>query len=367
MRLARVTQRRSVLAFCFVVVINGSLIFPTFADEPAMVAHFIDVGQADATLLEFPCGAVLIDAGAQDQEHVDHLVAYIGDFFERRTDLNGTLDVVFVTHTHVDHNCALMPIVSQFEVETYVDNGMVVGKGKAAAKAVRDAVSNGGNPAKIREISDADIVEAQLPMGLTDSEIDPIQCDSCDPEIHILSGRLDENPGWPEGDFNDQNNQSLAIRVDFGEASFLFTGDMEVEALDTMVYYYADELQSPDSLDVDVYQVGHHGSYNGTTDSILEAMSPKIAVISMGLWSYGKDTNGRFNTWHYGHPRESVVEALKDEIHRRRAPVEVHVFERAQKPKTITLRKSIYATGWDGTVDVRATLKGKYRVTTEGH
>lgn len=38
----------------------------TFASTPKMVAHFIDVGQADATLLEFPCGAVLIDAGAED-------------------------------------------------------------------------------------------------------------------------------------------------------------------------------------------------------------------------------------------------------------------------------------------------------------
>jgi len=38
---------------------------------PIMTAHFIDMGRANATLLEFPCGALLIDAGAQDEEKVD--------------------------------------------------------------------------------------------------------------------------------------------------------------------------------------------------------------------------------------------------------------------------------------------------------
>ena len=52
------------------------------AQGPVMKAHFIDVGQANATLFEFKCGVVLIDAGAQDDEHVDGLVDFITSVFD---------------------------------------------------------------------------------------------------------------------------------------------------------------------------------------------------------------------------------------------------------------------------------------------
>ena len=64
------------------------------AQGPVMKAHFIDVGQANATLLEFKCGVVLIDAGAQDDEHVDGLVEFITSVFDARPELDLTLEPV---------------------------------------------------------------------------------------------------------------------------------------------------------------------------------------------------------------------------------------------------------------------------------
>ncbi len=67
----------------------GLVLVAAAADgQEVMRVHYIDVGQADAALLEFPCGAILIDAGAQDANHVTILTNYLTNFFQRRTDLN---------------------------------------------------------------------------------------------------------------------------------------------------------------------------------------------------------------------------------------------------------------------------------------
>ena len=64
------------------------------AQGPVMKAHFIDVGQANRALLEFKCGVVLIDAGAQDDEHVDGLLDFITSVFDARPELLSTLKAV---------------------------------------------------------------------------------------------------------------------------------------------------------------------------------------------------------------------------------------------------------------------------------
>lgn len=66
--------------------------------------------------------------------------------------------------------------------------------------------------------------------------------------------------------------------------SFLFTGDLEDTAIERLV----DRYRNTATLDVDVYEVGHHGSHNGTTEEVRDAMTPKIAVISVGHWDDGK-------------------------------------------------------------------------------
>ncbi len=326
---------------------------------PTMRAHFIDVGQGACTLLEFPCGAVLVDTGGQDQDHIDMLIQYLRAFFDTRRDLHDTLDLVIVTHPHIDHSLGLRPVAEAFKVLNYVDDGEVTGSGKTNVKWIRDSVAAGERDTTIRPVRDAEIEALPGKVGLTDASIDPIKCDNCDPEIVVLSGGRGENPGWSTTQFKNLNNHSVVTRVDFGESSFLFTGDLETPALQTLVAYY----RMTPRLDVDVYQVGHHGAANGTTEGFLEASTPSTAVIACGDWSFGID-GGAFTTFAYGHPRLSIIQMLSEAIPDQRSPsIVAGVFDRAKHPGALLITKEIYSTSWDATVVLEANLAGQMQIT----
>jgi beta-lactamase superfamily II metal-dependent hydrolase len=328
--------------------------------DPRMTAHFIDVGQGDATLLEFPCGAMLIDAGAQDADHVAALTHYLQAFFARRADLTNTLESVIITHNHLDHTRALRAVVENFRVRRYLDHGMLDGAGTGNPRWVRQQAA--ARAIAVREITDDQIPTTGDRQGLTDAQIDPLACAGCDPRISILAARRLEKGAWSEEDFENKNNESLVIRVAFGSTILLFTGDAEEPELEMLTERY----QNTTTLDADVYHAGHHGSANATTAPLLAMVTPMIAIISVGQWNYGKGTLDRFTTWYYGHPRAQTVQLLANAIPYARARYTKEKL--ADKPmlfRNVQIRKAIYATAWDGHVKITATETSKFIIEPE--
>lgn len=210
-----------------------------------LVVDFLDVGQGDAILVRTPVMTVLVDAG----ELGDQLVAQL------RAAGVTHLDLVVATHPHADHIGGLDEVLAAFRVDRYVDNGLV--HGTAAYRRVMDGIRGQGiahEPARagaIIELSDDAWFTVLFPTG--------------DPLV---------------GTRSDLNSNSVVLRLDHGEVSFLLTGDAEADTEAALLALGLDP--------VDVLKVAHHGSSHSTGDLFLATVAPEYAVISSGAGnSYG--------------------------------------------------------------------------------
>lgn len=340
------------------------------AKPDEMVAHFIDVGQGDAVLLEFSCAAVLIDTGGELTNEVTgrkRLAAYLQAFFLRRPELANTLKLVVLSHPHKDHTdgvTALLEATPPIVIENVVDNGATdKGSGIAGQRKLQKYAKDAG--AGYAGITETDITSTA---GMTSDVVDPVDCRSgggVDPQIVALWGRVDLNLPWA----NDANNDSVVLRVDFGKASFLFTGDLEKEGIDAMLESYEVDRSI---FNVDVLKVGHHGSYNATTNALIAAVTPKVAVIQAGNAALSRDL---FSAYSFGHPHQDAVAMLLDAQNGASMPrkaKDVQVGVRGRNPstgappefKTITVNRALYTTGWDGGIAVSANKDGTIKVET---
>ena len=246
-------MRTTLAAVALTLVASSASDQESGVDPDLMRLHFIDVGQGDATLIEFPCGAALIDVGGENTapnnggfRSLRPLLDYLDAFFLRRRDLDRTIDVMFLTHPHSDHVGNSTEVMGRYTVRNLVDNGQKRGEQEEAQGLAADDPQIGYQAASFQRASDVSPQRG--------STIDPFpNCEGTDPQIQVLWGEVRTDPGYGtcyqgrpchEG----PNFHSLVVRVDFGRASVLFTGDLETEAINTLV-----EHTDPDLLDVDVY------------------------------------------------------------------------------------------------------------------
>ncbi len=222
-------------------------------EEPGFTAHFIDVGQADATLLEGPDFAILIDAGHWQR---DDVIPYLESVPVEE------IDLLVGTHPHADHIGQFPQVLGAVEVEEvwmpgYEHDSQTYENTMEAIDA-SGATYTEPRTGDTREIGDATLT--------------------------VLN---------PPGDDGDIHETSISVRIDRGDVSFMFTGDAEEQTERWMV-------ESGLDLDVDIYQVGHHGSYTSSTQAFLDAMTPAVAI-----YSAGEDNQ-------YDHPHDVVIDRLHE-------------------------------------------------------
>ncbi len=219
-------------------------------------AHFLDVGQGDSILIQFPNGqTMLIDAGTS--EAGGSIVSYL-----KEQGIN-KINYLVATHPHADHIGGMAAVVQALAVE------------KVYMPRVSHTIKSFENLLETIKAKGLKINRAKA--GITIINKDGIKAGFTAP-----CGSGYERP----------NNYSAVLKIQYGNTAFLLTGDAESVSEQEI-------LDSGVDLKADVLKVGHHGSKSSTTQAFLSSVSPKYAVISAGA-----DNS-------YGHPHQEILDRLK--------------------------------------------------------
>lgn len=199
--------------------------------EDALHVHVIDVGKADAILLESPDANVLVDCGTA--EAAEDVLRYLA---ARGID---RLDAVWISHPDDDHCGGLPTVLQTVPADAVVESP--VGESISGMTALPQAVP----------LRRAAVGKRYAYGAMTFEVLGPLQ------------------------DYAESNNDSTVFRLQYDGFTMLFCGDMEAQA-------ERDLLEDGAALRADVLKVAHHGSDTSTSAALLEAVQPRYAVISSG-------------------------------------------------------------------------------------
>ncbi len=262
------TSRRLICIGLLLLLFIGTLTWSgRWQADGRLHMGFLDVGQGGATLLVLPdATTVLIDGGGSYRSS-----ANIGKRVVRPTLLSlglRRIDVMILTHPHPDHLNGLIGLLEE----------MPVGEVWDAWEAFPSEAYG-----KFRRL----IAERGIPRKFVIPSAEPIRFGSVGFQV------LHRGEGRGAGSNAEVNNDSLMLRVVFGEISLLLTGDLEAKGEQRTLNRWGEKIRST------VLQVPHHGAATSSTETFLDAVQPKVAVISVGL-------NNRFR-----HPSPKVVGHLR--------------------------------------------------------
>ncbi len=227
---------------------------------------FLDVGQGDSIFIETPSlRHILIDGGPGN--------AVLGQLGKHLPLGQKSLDMIILTHPDSDHLNGLLQVIEKYKVDYIVWTGIVRG-GSQYQLWLRLLE-------KARE-SGSKIIIAKLGSKIKNGQV---AMDIINPLTSVYG--QDFRPK------NNDNDTGIVLHLTYGKNTFLFTADIS-SIIESKL------LEIKANLASDVLKIAHHGSKYSSLKGFLQAVNPRLAVISVGA----------HNT--YGHPTPIVLQRLQD-------------------------------------------------------
>lgn len=230
-----------------------------------------DVGQGDALFVRTPRGRTVLVDGGPDARISDLLSAEL-PFFSR------TIDLVILTHPHSDHFNGLIDVLGRFEVRNIAFNESSV-ETKSYLKFLEAVLEEKKGGAKVVEVMKGDKIT-----------LDELVLTILWPERE--AGKIQGlNPLDPGSDKININDLSIVSVLSYKNFDIFLPGDQQTDGVERM-------FDTAVPANVEVLKVAHHGSRNGVNERILEALRPKVGIISVGLKN------------RYSHPHQEALDLL---------------------------------------------------------
>ena len=230
---------------------------------------FLDVGQANSALIEFPGGKkMLIDGGGFPRDYFDVGKMVVAPYLWRSKITS--IDYLVLSHPQADHMNGLRFIAGQFRPKEFWHNGDEA------------RTSSYGELMAVIESKD---IKKRLPSFLSESRlINGVTVEV----LHPLDA------GSPSSPSRGLNDNSLVVKISYEGKSFLFPGDIEQAGEEALISNAGEFLES------DVLLSPHHGSGSSSTEELLRMVKPQVCVISSG--------QGNF----FGFPHFQTIERLQN-------------------------------------------------------
>jgi competence protein ComEC len=242
----KIKRQKAITLACFVMFFGLLVIHPFPSRSKALKLTFIDVGQGDSILVEFPGRKkMLIDGGGTPEDTFDIGERIVSPFLWKKGIKK--IDFLVLTHAHPDHMNGLKAVARNFEVDEFWE-----------AYSPKDQPSY----RELRRLLPKPTIFKRMFRG----------------DIEYVAGTKIEILNPPQANptvAKVLNDQSLVLKISYGQTAFLLTGDIGKAVEEVLV-------QSQPALQCDVLKSPHHGSDSSNSEEFLAAVAPRFVILSVG-------------------------------------------------------------------------------------